>query len=1467
MNMFADVRILLFAVMALLFGAMSHAKVTENVWRRDIATGEWAADGNWSKAGWPEGKDTAAAFYGNSDHAALETTVLLPDATNKINRLHILHYWPSSFTFDGRGRTFSVGALDEGDFKRGLNTDGGSFYPFRIMAESASSSAAMGLYTSGAGREPVLNWTNALLHTSSGAFKDVSIEFLSGFFDFDVENLGKWKFSFAGDALSKVTMTISNAVVKVNEFNAALAATNSSITVGEGGILQFSEKFSYGYNSNFAYPGTNTLTVKDGGRIVFDNGEEKINSSAFYAGTMQQICRRQEIEITGDGSSMDLRKLGSAYFQGNSLLSVKNGAELILPGVIGFSFAANANIFPLSELHISGDDTRVCISTNLATAGASSGCLTLGAVADVSNRVVMTGGSLAPLYPGGYGALSIKIASAPAGDALFDLRGGEVDLWVPNCQNPATACYVRIGPGDGELHVSGGSLNSGDIYVGANQDGNATEGRIKHKQCFRMTGGEVTCNRLYLGNHAVGNSTFQYQDARVVLDGGVLCTSQAYVNYPSYQNEGGYIGSFFANGGTIRAKANSYAVVNGFDTAQLGPKGLTIDTARFDKLNLTQSFSDKPGEKGLLRLSGGGTITLAPDRYYTVSTTAVEQATTVAVKNNMTLATTFVFDGGVVSLVGAANALTVDAVSAQSGTLVVDIGDTVHVKTSAFEIENLTVKFQTMPALGQVCGVFAFDGDVSGDKELLRNLRRLRFANVPGGSYGAYVLVYDAESGRTTAQIRMLAPSEALGDGSETVWTGPQWDGEGWSQGLPGADKTAAFAAPSAPAEVTVPSGAEAGALKFSSGLSHTFTGSALQISGFRGASFIDVASAVQTFDVPLVFWYSLPVNVAEGAALVFNAPLSEGGFVKTGKGRLAMSAGNDFRQPVTLGGGLNEILAPGAVGSHGQSTTLTEDTLVFSNSVDGAEMTVDAPLVLKSPHSPTNALVVKTDTDTVFTGFKVDSGSFIKRGTGTMTILSTVEKSPSFNGGYGVGLGSNSILSDSTEAISFAADGSAPMVKDHQYGGFNVAEGDLTIRAEPDAPVFNLKTAVFVGLEVAGDPENFIQPSLTVDGAKLSHNGGSGHWVVGHHVAKPGNAVTRPLLRIVNGGSISCGNLRVGENSNFSGAFPTVAVTGGTVKAVNALRFSCAGTAGEQAAVLRVKDSVFVVTGTGGSHHGIAFGGHIDADFDNTFFGGLNQAGKISLQNASYGEVRFLNGSVFSAGTFVQSTTLANNRFDFVFDDAEWRWGGGNYVLKKLADGEHGDSRPGLRSTRHIVVRGAGLVLKPDEGETFATEVKFEGDGGLACDGPGTVKFFEDALAFTGLLDIRQGAIDLTDASAVESLKVKGPGTLKGGDVGILTLSVPCADGAFADAPVLDGTKARQVIVDFGADSASSLPLDACGDILVARLSGASLPEAAKWRVTGTGHEHLIKEFTVAGDGEVRLSIRERKPLNIIIR
>ena len=143
MNLQANIRMLL-PVMTLLCGAVSHAKVTESVWKRDIASGEWEADGNWSQPGWPEGKDMAAAFYGNSNHNALETTVRLPDVTNKINHLHVLHYNPSSFTFDGRGRAFSVGALDEGDFKRGLNTDGGSFYPFRIMAESALSSAAMG---------------------------------------------------------------------------------------------------------------------------------------------------------------------------------------------------------------------------------------------------------------------------------------------------------------------------------------------------------------------------------------------------------------------------------------------------------------------------------------------------------------------------------------------------------------------------------------------------------------------------------------------------------------------------------------------------------------------------------------------------------------------------------------------------------------------------------------------------------------------------------------------------------------------------------------------------------------------------------------------------------------------------------------------------------------------------------------------------------------------------------------------------------------------------------------------------------------------------------------------------------------------------------------------------------------------------------------------------------------------------
>jgi hypothetical protein len=116
------------------------------------------------------------------------------------------------------------------------------------------------------------------------------------------------------------------------------------------------------------------------------------------------------------------------------------------------------------------------------------------------------------------------------------------------------------------------------------------------------------------------------------------------------------------------------------------------------------------------------------------------------------------------------------------------------------------------------------------------------------------------------------------------------------------------------------------------------------------------------------------------------------------------------------------------------------------------------------------------------------------------------------------------------------------------------------------------------------------------------------------------------------------------------------------------------------------------------------------------------------------------------------------------------------------------------------------------------------------------------------------------------DSLTVKGPGTLNGGNIGVLTIKVSCKDGVFSGAPVLNGTVARQVVVDFGADSASALPLDECSDILVARLSGASLPDAEKWKVVGTGHEHLIKTFSVSA-GEVRLSIRERKPLNIIIR
>ena len=92
-------------VLAVVFGSLSLTlcangegvirKVIENTWKSSVPKGEWVSGDNWNKEGYPFASDSAAGFYGNSNHNGLDVTVRLPDETNSINRLHVLHRYPA----------------------------------------------------------------------------------------------------------------------------------------------------------------------------------------------------------------------------------------------------------------------------------------------------------------------------------------------------------------------------------------------------------------------------------------------------------------------------------------------------------------------------------------------------------------------------------------------------------------------------------------------------------------------------------------------------------------------------------------------------------------------------------------------------------------------------------------------------------------------------------------------------------------------------------------------------------------------------------------------------------------------------------------------------------------------------------------------------------------------------------------------------------------------------------------------------------------------------------------------------------------------------------------------------------------------------------------------------------------------------------------------------------------------------
>lgn len=1268
----------------------------------------------------------------------------------------------------------------------------------------------------------------------------------------------------SGAGLERTETVVVGRTDEYDGLNFAFLATNNIFTVGAGGavVSRGSMTFGHALASAYNWYATNVFSIVDGGRIAFDNGGTSSSSAGFIFGSADVPRRRSRVLISGEGTVADFRHAYRSYFNGNTSVEIKDGATVYMGRYCGIGNATNiassaAATASETKMTISGESTKIYLS-NLA--GTAKFYVGMGSGTHVTNRVTMTGGSIVPLEPNGTQAAQLAIANQygtakKIAHGVFEMSGGYIDLWVTNNSNPTVNCSLTIGPGNGEFLMSGGVVVCGDLAVGQNQPGNYSEGNKTHVQRLRMIGGDIFCKRLYLGS-SNKLQAYRYQEAHVDLDGGVLHLERTSFN-DSAASGGNAHGYFTADGGTIRARARNLNLLYGFDTAELGPDGLTVDNAGLP-VTLSQSFSDKPGEKGRLVFTGSAETAYTPAGACTVSATVVKDGT-LLFPGDTVLETKLVIDGGAtVSLVGGAKKLTVDALEVTKGTIYLDPGDTIHLTSADVDLSGLTVRFSETSTSASVYDIFTFDGDVSGDAAVRNELRFLSVYNGVSGCHPLFTVAYDETSGST--RIAMSYRENVSSLSAETRWRGPGWNAEGWSSGVPDAMKAASFADSSAVGTVAVASGGEAGALSFTAQTDWVFEGDGLELSAPKGGSYLAMTHGSAVFNLPIGLFHSLPVTLAQGTAAIFNSPITGGGFVKTGKGALTLAADNRFRYAVSVGGGFNTVSSPGALDNLAGSFTLTEDTLAFINSADGSEMTISTPVTLSSETSSTNALILKTDIDVKFRHLTVEKGALVKRGAGKLTVEASESENIVLQSGYGPLSSSSNYRVTGSTLVEFAADGSAPAPEGRQYAGFNIAEGEMVIKGVSGmTKTVNVKTGCCIGMNVAGDAAVFAQPALTVDGADVDAYA-HGHTTVGIlQCGAEGCAVASPALRVLNGGRFHAGNIRLGNGAASAGAYPTLAVTNAQATAANAIRFEVTGGTDDRGAVVRTRDATLAVTGTGDGHHGIFVAGTVDADFDNTLVGGTAQIGKLLLVKESAGTLRFRNGSVFAAFPY-NNEASASHSLTLVFDNAEWRWGGGDktfsYVSNGVGDGVY-------KSNRYIKTEGIGMILKPDAGCTFRTEVPFIGAGGLVAAGEGTVAFAGNTLRFTGLLDIRSGTVDLSGASPLDALRVRGPGTLKGGDIGTLNVAGTLAGGSLSGAPVLAGVRADTVIVDFGADASAPVRVE---NLPVASYPADNPPSVRRWKATGTGHERAYVRFVLAG-GEVRVTVKEDPGLVIKVR
>ena len=1039
-------------------------------------------------------------------------------------------------------------------------------------------------------------------------------------------------------------------------------------------------------------------------------------------------------------------------------LRVSEGAKVVLDG--GFVTGGTWNVgyygSDKSQVEIFGG-THVPNTLKIASgAGASAEVLVDGADAvlelDPANLYIADGGEGSLHVRGGRACLAegkggwIRLprktgSSEPTGKIIVD--GGEIDL-----TSATTTPLVWAGEnGAAYIEVNGGRLaahsirfqNSGSSAHVLKQTGGLIDmvARVSDQGYILLSGGTKECRLELMGGVLACNqikTADNNPNAKIVADGGTLQVNATPAN-PFMQNVG---------------------------AVTCGPNGLGFDTGTYS-VNLPQNITNASGEQGRFVKKGYGTLNLSSDSY-DVAETAVAAGTLCLTRETPSFNTTLVVtNGATFSLVGTATGVTLDALVVTNGVLALDPGDVITVE-GAVEIKDLSLSFSSLP--NEPKDFLVVNGELS--ESAAASLRRAYYAAaMSAGKHAKLTTTYDSVTGKTT--IRFEAASDASPLTDSATWTGAgdgTWGAAAnWQGGLlPTAEKKAVFGETSAQKTVTVTEAAVAGALSFAG--NYTLEGpEAVEIAADQGAARIDVTAGATEIAAPLTLDAVTYATLAAGSALTLSGTVVEGGFKKSGQGRLNLALDSlSCPYGLSFGGGTTSVATEESFGARMGALNrveMTSDTLEVDSS-SGEELVFGQAVTLSATNA-TAALVLKSETPATFKNLTVASGAIIKRGASKLTL--EVKDGDVLT--YGNGALDKSVL-DNVMPLSFEADGVAPS---SYYAGLTVAEGELCIKsADPDAvPHVTAKNCIVVGQQLFQGVSN---PTLTVDHVYFDANSGDSINLtyIGYKVQDNSCVMREPTLRIVNGATYYCYATEMGThsyNSNLA-TRPTIIVEDSTLKAQDNIGLGM-NTGNGNIATVRGKNASFEA-------NRLRISGLSQADFDNCTVGAPNN-GYIKLDNPSYtptGHLRFVNGSVLRLGSFEFN---ALGEFQMVFDASMWDFGTGDFVL---GDACFKDACRPVADKFSLKMEGVGLIVAPADGKKLTLDVPVVGEGGFVNRGPGTVAFASGRYGFTGKLVAEAGAIDLSAAGTIENATIgAGAGVISGGTFHNATIALDSLGGA----------------------------------------------------------------------------------------